>query len=105
MVSGEWWERLSIRLRQGYAGTSLRIGDPASRGYAGTSFEFLIGTRKWLFQAFRAACVEQGPHLGDGDVVEGGEAFGLWQSLADEDGVEAFEVGEDDELLQRGVVG
>jgi hypothetical protein len=35
--------------------------------------------------------------LGDGDVVEGGEAFGLRQALADEDGVQAFEVGEDDE--------
>ena len=42
--------------------------------------------------------------MGDGDVVEGGEAFGLWQALADEHGVEAFEIGEDDELLQRGVV-
>lgn len=35
--------------------------------------------------------------MGDGDVVEGGEAFGLWQSLADENGVEAFEIGEHDE--------
>ena len=42
--------------------------------------------------------------MGDGDVVESGEALGLWQALADEDGVQAFEVGEDDELLQRGVV-
>jgi hypothetical protein len=50
-----------------------------------------------LFEALRAAGGEEGPHLGDGDAVEGGEAFGLWQSLADEDGVEAFEVGEDDE--------
>ena len=33
--------------------------------------------------------------MGDGDVVEGGEAFWLRQPLADEDGVEAFEVGED----------
>ena len=31
-------------------------------------------------------------------------AFRLWQYLADKHGVEAFEVGEDDELLQRGVV-
>ena len=28
----------------------------------------------------------------------------MWQSLADEDGVQAFEVGEDDELFERGVV-
>ncbi len=28
----------------------------------------------------------------------------MWQSPADEDGVQAFEVGEDDELFERGVV-
>lgn len=56
------------------------------------------------FKALDAAGGEEGFHLGDGDVVEGGEAFGLWQALADEDGVEAFEVGKDDELLQRGVI-
>ena len=56
------------------------------------------------FEPFHAACGEQGLHLGDGDVVEGGEAFGLWQALADEDGVQAFEVGEDDELFERGMV-
>ncbi len=28
----------------------------------------------------------------------------MWQALADEHGVEAFEIGEDNELLQRGVV-
>lgn len=53
--------------------------------------------RRVLFLALRAAGGEQGSHLCDGDVVEGGEAFGLWQALTDEDGVEAFEVGEDDE--------
>ena len=61
-------------------------------------------TRRGLCEALDAADGEQGAHLCDGDVVEGGEACGLWQSLADEHGVEAFEVGEDDELLQRGVV-
>ncbi len=57
------------------------------------------GKRKvrWrLFESLHAAGGEQGPHLGDGDVVEGGEAFGLWQALADEHGVQAFEVGEDE---------
>jgi hypothetical protein len=49
------------------------------------------------FQTLYAAGGEQGPHLCDGDVVEGGESFGLWQALADEDGIQAFEVGEDDE--------
>jgi hypothetical protein len=33
--------------------------------------------------------------LGDGDIVESGEAIGLWQALADEHGVQAFEVGEE----------
>ena len=42
--------------------------------------------------------------MGDGDFVEFEQAFGCREALADEDGVEAFEVGEDDELLQRGVV-
>lgn len=43
-------------------------------------------------------------HLRDGDAIERGEPFGLGQTLADEDGVEAFEVGEDDELFQRSVI-
>ncbi len=60
--------------------------------------------RRGLFEALHAAGGEQGAHLGDGDVVEGGEALGLRQTLADEDGVQAFEVGEDDELFQRSVV-
>jgi hypothetical protein len=63
-----------------------------------------LAYRLGLSEAPDAAGGEQGPHLGDGDFVEGGEAVGLGQALADEDGVEAFEVGEDDELLQRGVV-
>ena len=60
--------------------------------------------RRVLFEPLRVAGGEQGSHLGDGDVVEGGETLWLWQALADEHGVQAFEVGEDDELLQRGVV-
>jgi len=58
----------------------------------------------WLFKTLHAAGGKQGSHLGDGDVVESGEAVGLWQTLADEHGVQAFEVGEDDELFERGVV-
>jgi hypothetical protein len=42
--------------------------------------------RRDSFEAFDTAGREQGPHLGDGDVVEGGESFGLRQALADEDG-------------------
>jgi hypothetical protein len=65
-------------------------------------FGFLIG--RGLFEALHVAGGEERPHLGDGDFVEGGEAFRLRQPLADEHGVEAFQVGEDDELFQRGVV-
>jgi len=57
-----------------------------------------------LFETLHAAGGKQGPHLGDGDVIEGGEALGLWQALADEGGDQAFEVGEDDELFERSVV-
>ena len=46
-------------------------------------------------KSFRITRRKQRPHLGDGNVVEGGEAFRLRQALADEDGVQAFEVGED----------
>ncbi len=49
-------------------------------------------------------CREEGAHLGDGDFVELQQALGRGQALADEDGVEAFEIGEDDELLDGGVV-
>jgi len=65
-----------------------------------------FGARKSgaLFQAFSLVGGEQGAHLGDGDAVECGEAFGLGQTFADEDGVEALEIRQDDELLQRGVV-
>ena len=39
-----------------------------------------------LFEALDATGGEEGAHLGDGDVVEGAEAFGLWQALAEEHG-------------------
>ena len=55
-------------------------------------------------QAFDVVGGKEGAHLGDGDFVRLEEAFGLGQSLADEDGVEALKIGEDDKLLQRGVV-
>ena len=42
--------------------------------------------------------------MGDGDLVEFEEPFRRGEALADEHGVEAFEVGEDDELLERRVV-
>ena len=57
-----------------------------------------------LFESSDVAGGEQSAHLGDGDVVQGPQALRLRESLADKDGVEAFEIGEDDELLQRGVV-
>jgi len=43
-------------------------------------------------------------HLCDGDAVEGSETLLLGQPLADEDGVETFEIGENNQLLQWGVV-
>ena len=57
-----------------------------------------------LFQPFDVVIGEEGTHLGDGDFVQLEQAFRLRQSLADEHGVEAFEIGEDDELFQCGVV-
>jgi len=43
-------------------------------------------------------------HLFNGDLVEPGEAFRLRQGLADEQGVEVFEVGEANELGAGGLV-
>ena len=57
-----------------------------------------------LLQAFDVVGGKEGAHLGDGDFVQLEQALRLGQALPDEDGIEAFEVGEDDELLQRGVV-
>jgi len=42
--------------------------------------------------------------LGDGDFVELPQLLGRGQALADEDGVEAFKIDEDDELLDGSVV-
>ena len=55
-------------------------------------------------QAFDVVGRKEGAHLGDGDFVQLEQALRLGQTLADEHGVEAFEIGEDDELLQRRVV-
>lgn len=63
-----------------------------------------MGVYKELLEALHVVRRQQRLHLRDGDAVEGGESFGLWQALADEDGVKAFEVGEDNQLLQRRVV-
>jgi hypothetical protein len=45
-------------------------------------FGFLIGKEKDGYLRRFMLLAEQCPHLCDGDVVEGGEAFGLWQALA-----------------------
>lgn len=60
--------------------------------------------RMALFQAFEIFCCKQGAHLGDGDFIELKESLGLAQALADEDGIEALEVCEDDKLLKRRMV-
>ena len=42
--------------------------------------------------------------MGDGDFVQLEQACRLGQPLADEDGIEAFEIGEDNKLLERCVI-
>lgn len=42
--------------------------------------------------------------MGDGDLVKLSQPFCGRDVLADEDSVDAFEVGEDDELLHGGVI-
>lgn len=61
----------------------------------------MTDNRSNLLEPFRTACGEQSAHLGYGDAIERGETFRLWQALADECGVEAFKIGEDDQLFQR----
>lgn len=58
----------------------------------------------FLLQPFDVGIGQQGAHLGDGDFVELHEAFGRWKALANQHRVQAFEVGEDDELLEGRVV-
>jgi hypothetical protein len=57
-----------------------------------------------LLEPFHVAIGQQSAHLSDGDFIELLQAFRLGQSLADEHGIEALQVGQDNELLQRGVV-
>ena len=57
-----------------------------------------------LFEPLHVVRRQQCLHLSDGDAVECGESLCLRQSLANEDGVEAFEVRKHDQLLKRGVV-
>ena len=71
-----------------------------------------MGARRWRWggdsveslQPFKVVIRQERAHLGDGDFIELEQAFRLGQSLTDQHGVEAFEIGQDDELLQRGVV-
>lgn len=57
-----------------------------------------------LFQAFEIVRCEQGAHLADGDFIELQEALGLGNTLADENGIKALEICEDDKLLKRRMV-
>ena len=57
-----------------------------------------------LFQAFEIVPCKKGTHLADGDFIELKQAFGLGNTLADENGIKALEICEDDELLKRGMV-
>lgn len=56
-----------------------------------------------LRQTSGAGC-QQDTHLPDGDFIELEQAFRLRHSLVEEHGVEAFEVGQHDELLEGRVV-
>ena len=62
--------------------------------------------RSWmsLFQTFEIVRCKQGAHLGDSDFIELKEALGLGNTLADENGIEALEICEDDKLLKRRMV-
>lgn len=60
--------------------------------------------RMALFQVFEIVRCEQGAHLADGDFIELQEALGLGNTLADENGIEALEICEDDKLLKRSMV-
>jgi len=57
-----------------------------------------------LFQTFEIVRCKQGAHLGDSDFIELKEALGLGNTLADENGIEALEICEDDKLLKRSMV-
>ncbi len=62
--------------------------------------------RSWmaLFQAFEIVRCKQGAHLTDGDFIELEQALGLGNTLADENGIKALEICEDDKLLKRSMV-
>ena len=57
-----------------------------------------------LFQAFEVVRCKKGAHLADGDFIELKQALGLGNTLADENGIEALEICEDDKLLKRSMV-
>ena len=57
-----------------------------------------------LFQAFEVVRCKKGAHLADGDFIELKQALELGNTLADENGIEALEICEDDKLLKRRMV-
>ena len=57
-----------------------------------------------LFQAFEVVRCKKGAHLADGDFIELKQALRLGNTLADENGIEALEICEDDKLLKRSMV-
>jgi len=62
----------------------------------------------WWFQAsfMKADRVRsERAHLADGDGVEFGDAVAMGKAHVDELGIEALQIGEDEELLDGGVIG
>ena len=48
--------------------------------------------------------VNQGSHLSDGDLVELCQSFLGGDALANQHGIDAFQIGKDNELLHGGVI-
>ena len=71
------------------------------RSQSATSKE---GVARESLQAFDGVGSKKGAHLADGDLVELLQTIGLRESLTDQDGVHAFEIGQDDKLLDGGLI-
>lgn len=87
-------KRENLKLRKG-----LGIGDFAEEDVAGVvDAAFGVGVKHY-FKSFMVESV-RGCNLGNGGFVELVQPLRLRQALADEDGIEAFQIRQDDQLLQ-----
>ena len=64
---------------------------------------FYISVR-FLFQQFSIFNLFEDAHLADGYLVQTFQTFALWDTVADEDCIEIFKVGEADKLVDGGIV-